>query len=217
LQQRFPEALDWLIELYAAIDKMDEVKKDRELRAKYPKAAEKKWPSRLGGAMTPRDLLPLVYDELRKLAAAKLAAEQPGYTLNATALVHEAWLKLAGASVEWQDRTHFLRTAATAMRRILVDQARAKRTAKRDVGQRVELPDVAAPLPDEQLLALDEALVKFAEIKPDHARLVELRYFAGLTGDKAAEALGVSPPTADRMWRYARAWLQVEMQVIHPS
>jgi RNA polymerase sigma factor (TIGR02999 family) len=161
--------------------------------------------------VTPSELLPLVYDELRKLAAAKLAAEQPGQTLDATALVHEAWLKLADASVEWQDRTHFLRTAATAMRRILVDRARAKRTAKRDGGQRVELPDIAAPLPDEQLLALDELLVKLAAIKPDHAKLVELRFFAGLTGDQTAEALGVSPATADRMWRYARAWLQVEM------
>jgi RNA polymerase sigma factor (TIGR02999 family) len=113
--------------------------------------------------------------------------------------------------VEWQNRTHFLRTAATAMRRILVDRARAKLTAKRDGGQRVELPDIAAPLPDEQLLALDELLVKLAAIKPDHAKLVELRFFAGLTGDEAAEALGVSPATADRMWRYARAWLQVEI------
>ena len=161
--------------------------------------------------MTPAELLPLVYDELRKLAAAKLAAEQPGQTLDATALVHEAWLKLADASVEWQDRTHFLRTAATAMRRILVDRARAKQTAKRDGGQRVELPDIAAPLPDEQLLALDELLVKLAAIKPDHAKLVELRFFAGLTSDEAAEALDISPATADRMWRYARAWLRAEM------
>jgi RNA polymerase sigma factor (TIGR02999 family) len=161
--------------------------------------------------VTPAELLPLVYDELRKLAAAKLAAEQPGQTLDATALVHEAWLKLADASVEWQDRTHFLRTAATAMRRILVDRARAKQTAKRDGGQRVELPDIAAPLPDEQLLALDELLVKLAAIKPDHAKLVELRFFAGLTSDESAEALDISPATADRMWRYARAWLRAEM------
>lgn len=161
--------------------------------------------------MTPNDLLPLVYDELRKLAAARLAAEQPGHTLDATALVHEAWLKLADASVEWQDRTHFLRTAATAMRRILVDRARAKKTAKRDGGHRVELVDFSAPLQDDELLALDAALEKLASIKPDHARLVELRYFAGQTGDEAAAALNVSPATADRMWRFARAWLQVEM------
>jgi RNA polymerase sigma factor (TIGR02999 family) len=162
--------------------------------------------------VTPAELLPLVYDELRKLAAARLAAESPGHTLDATALVHEAWLKLADASVEWQDRTHFLRTAATAMRRILVDRARAKLTTKRDGGQRVELPDLAAPLPDEQLLALDKALTKFAATKPDHARLVELRFFAGLSGDEAAEALAVSPATADRMWRFARAWLQIELK-----
>ena len=161
--------------------------------------------------MTPAELLPLVYDELRKLAAAKLVSEKSGHTLDATALVHEAWLKLADASVEWQDRTHFFRTAATAMRRILVDRARAKLTTKRDGGQRVELPDLAAPLPDEELLALDEALTKFAAGKPDHARLVELRFFAGLTNDEAAEALSVSPATAERMWRFARAWLQIEL------
>lgn len=161
--------------------------------------------------MTPRDLLPLVYDELRKLAAAKLGAERPGQTLDPTALVHEAWLKLAAASVEWADRTHFLRTAATAMRRILVDRARAKLAAKRDGGPRADLPDLAAPLPDPVLVALDEALTRFAERKPDHARLVEMRFFAGLTGDAAAAALGVSPATADRMWRYARAWLAVEI------
>jgi RNA polymerase sigma factor (TIGR02999 family) len=153
-----------------------------------------------------------VYDELRKLAAAKLAAEQPGYTLNATALVHEAWLKLADTSVDWQDCTHFLRTAATAMRRILVDRARAKLTAKRDGGLRVELPDITAPLPDLELLALDEALSKLAVIKPDHAKLIELRFFAGMTGKDAAECLGLSPSTADRMWSYARAWLKVELE-----
>lgn len=161
--------------------------------------------------MNPRDLLPLVYDELRKLASAKVAAEAPGYTLDATALVHEAWLKLADASVDWQERSHFLRTAATAMRRILVDRARAKLTVKRAGGQRVELADVAAALPDDELLALDAALEKLAATRPDHARLIELRYFAGQTGAEAAAALGVSPATADRMWRFARAWLQVEM------
>jgi RNA polymerase sigma factor (TIGR02999 family) len=161
--------------------------------------------------VNPRELLPLVYDELRKLAAARIASERPGYTLNATELVHEAWMKLAAASVEWQDRTHFLRTAATAMRRILVDRARAKKTAKRNGGQRVELADMSAPLPDDELIALDEALERLAAAKPDHARLVELRYFACLTGDEAAEVLGVSPATADRTWRFARAWLHIEM------
>jgi RNA polymerase sigma factor (TIGR02999 family) len=168
--------------------------------------------------VTPAELLPLVYDELHKLAAAKLAGEAPGYTLDATALVHEVWLKLGEASVEWQDRTHFLRTAATTMRRILVDRARAKLTAKRG-GEiaRVEFADIAAPLPDPELLALEEALTKLATIKPDHANLVELRFFAGMTGDETAKALGVSPVTADRMWRYAKAWLKVELSVTSPT
>ena len=166
-----------------------------------------------GGDATAGDrLLPLVYDELRRLAAAKLAREADGHTLDATALVHEAWLKLAGASVVWQDRTHYLRTAATAMRRILVDRARAKLTAKRGEGAgRVEMIDLAAPLLDPELIALDEALTRLAVVKPDHAKLVELRFFAGMTGDDAAAAIGVSPATADRLWRYVRAWLQVEM------
>jgi RNA polymerase sigma factor (TIGR02999 family) len=159
-----------------------------------------------------RELLPEVYEELRRLASAKLAQERPGHTLDATGLVHEAWLRLADASVESQDRNHFLRVAATAMRRILVDQARAKRTAKRGGdGVRVEGLEIAAPVPEPELLALNEALDRLAATKPDHARLIELRYFAGLTGDEAAAALGISPATADRMWRYARAWLQVEI------
>jgi RNA polymerase sigma factor (TIGR02999 family) len=170
------------------------------------------WAAAEDSEVTPAELLPQVYAELRKLAAAKLAAESPGHTLDATALVHEAWLKLADASVEWQDRTHFFRTAATAMRRILVDRARAKLTEKRDGGERRDLPEIAAPLPDTELLAMNEALTKFAAVKPDHAKLVELRFFAGLTGDEAAEALAVSPATADRMWRYARAWLQIELK-----
>ena len=162
--------------------------------------------------MTPAELLPQVYTELRKLAAAKLAGEKPGQTIDATALVHEAWLKLADASVEWQDRTHFLRTAATAMRRILVDRARARLSAKRGGGgAKIDLPELSAPLPDPELLALDEALAKFAETKPDHAKLVELRTFAGMTGTEAAETLGISEATVDRMWRYAKAWLAVEM------
>jgi RNA polymerase sigma factor (TIGR02999 family) len=153
-----------------------------------------------------------MYDTLRRMAAAKLAAQAPGQTLDATALVHEAWLKLADSSIEWQDRTHFLRTAAKAMRQILVDRARAKLTAKRDGGPRIELPDLAGPIPDPELLALDEALTKLAAIKPDHARLMELRYFAGMTGDEAAAALGVSPATADRMGRYSKAWLKLEIE-----
>jgi RNA polymerase sigma factor (TIGR02999 family) len=162
--------------------------------------------------MNPAQLLPLVYDELRRLACAKLAFEQPGQTLDPTALVHEAWLKLANAGIDWNDRTHFLRAAATAMRRILVDRARAKQTGKRGEGiGRGELPDLEAPLPDPDLLALDEALTRFAELKPEHAKLVELRFFAGMTASEAASVLQVSSATADRMWRYARAWIQHEL------
>lgn len=161
--------------------------------------------------MTPAELMPEVYDELRKLAAAKLAAEKPGHTLDATALVHEAWLKLADASVEWQDRTHFFRTAATAMRRILVDRARAKSTVKRDAGERVELCEVPGVWPDAKLVALDDALEALAVTKPVHAKLIELRFFVGLTMDESAEALGTAPATADRYWHYARAWLRVKM------
>ncbi|MGL6072718.1 MAG: ECF-type sigma factor [Fimbriiglobus sp.] len=153
-----------------------------------------------------------IYDELRRIAARKLAAEARGQTLDATALVHEAWLRLAQSPISWNDHTHFLRVAATAMRRILVDRARAKLTSKRGgEAERVEMPEIAAPLPDPELLALDEALTRFAEQKPDHAKLVELRYFAGLTGEQAATSLGISPATADRMWQYARAWLKVEL------
>ena len=166
--------------------------------------------------MTPSALLPQVYDQLRKLAARKLASEKPGETLNATALVHEVWLKLADASIDWQDRTHFLRTAATAMRSILVDRARSKLTSKRDGGMRVELPDFATPLSDPQVLVLDDALTRLAETKPDHAKLIELRFFGGLTGDEAAAALGISAATADRQWRFAKAWLQVELTTSVP-
>jgi RNA polymerase sigma factor (TIGR02999 family) len=128
---------------------------------------------------TPRELLPEVYDELRRLAAAKLAQERPGQTLQATALVHEAWLRLAEASVEWRDRNHFLRVAATAMRRILVDRARARQSAKRGGGAvQVNGVEIAAPVPEPELLALSDALDRLAAIKPDHARLIELRYFA---------------------------------------
>lgn len=162
--------------------------------------------------MNPAELLPQVYGELRKLAAAKLAGENAGHTLNATALVHEAFLKLGGEQ-SFATKSDYLKAAATAMRRILVDHARAKLTNKRGGGaQRIELGDIPASLPDEQLLAVNEALERFAATKPDHAQLIELRYFGGLTGDEAAAALGISPATADRLWRFARAWLQVELQ-----
>jgi RNA polymerase sigma factor (TIGR02999 family) len=160
-------------------------------------------------------LLPLVYAELRRLAAQKLACEKPGQTLDATALVHEAYLRLAGQEKprSYRDRGHFFAAAAQAMRRILIDSARRKQAQKRGGGlQRQDLEGVAAPEPDEDLLALDEALQKLAAVDPLKARLVELRYFAGLTGEQAAEVLDISPSTADRHWAYARAWLQAEVR-----
>lgn len=163
--------------------------------------------------MTPEELLPLVYQELRRLAAAKLANEPPGQTLEATGLVHEAWLKLADSKVDWTDKAHFIRTASTAMRQILVDRARAKLTSKRGGNNaRAEFLDFAAPLPDEELLHLDEALTRLALIKPDHAKLVELRCFAGMSNDEAAASLDISPATGTRMMNYAKAWLKVEME-----
>jgi len=160
-------------------------------------------------------LLPLVYDELRKLAAQKLRLEKPGQTLDGTALVHEAFLKLVQGdeSKRYKDRQHFFAAAATAMRRILIDNARRKLTEKHGGGlKRKSLDQVAARQPDEELLAVDEALRKLAESDPAKARLVELRYFAGLSGEEAAEVLGISPTTADRHWAYARAWLQAEIR-----
>lgn len=160
------------------------------------------------------DLLPLVYDELRKLAAARMASEAPGHTLSPTALVHEAYLRLV-ADEQFDGRGHFFAAAAVAMRRILIEGARKKRRLIHGgERQREKLhPDlVAAPEPDEELLALDIALAKLGEHDPLKARLVELRYFAGLTGEEAAEILGISPSTADRHWVFARAWLRREIQ-----
>jgi RNA polymerase sigma factor (TIGR02999 family) len=160
-------------------------------------------------------LLPLVYDELRKLAAARLAEERPGQTLQATALVHEAYLRLVGGTQprEWNGRGHFFAAAAEAMRRILVDDARRKQAEKRGGGMRRVGLDATAPAapPDESaaddLLALDEALRQFEAEEPLRARLVKLRYFAGLSIPEAAAALGVSVATAKRHWVYARSWL----------
>jgi RNA polymerase sigma factor (TIGR02999 family) len=168
-----------------------------------------------GDPQAAHQLLPLVYDELRKLAAQKLAHEKPGHTLEATALVHEAYVRLLGQQEprSYRDRAHFFAAAAAAMRRILIDGARRKRTQKRGgAWRRRNLEAVVAPEPDEELLALDEALQKLAAIDPKKAKLVELRYFAGLTGEQAAEVLGISPTTADRHWTYARAWLQAEVR-----
>jgi RNA polymerase sigma factor (TIGR02999 family) len=157
-------------------------------------------------------LLPLVYDELRKLAAAQLAREKPGQTLQPTALVHEAYLRLVapGAGGHWRDRAHFFRAAAAAMRHILVDQARRKHSQKRGgARKRVDLERVAAApsdMPDD-VLALHEALELLSEHDPVKAELVQLRYFAGLSLEEVAEVLGISRATADRFWRYARTWL----------
>jgi RNA polymerase sigma factor (TIGR02999 family) len=161
-------------------------------------------------------LLPLVYDELRKLAAQKLAEEKPGQTLDATALVHEAYLRLvdAAATLHWNSRGHFFAAAAEAMRRILVDSARSKRAERRGGGRKrveVEVAELAARMDDPKLLALDEALAKLERQHPSKAQLVKLRYFAGLSIREAAAALGISTATADRSWAYARAWLQREM------
>jgi RNA polymerase sigma factor (TIGR02999 family) len=157
-------------------------------------------------------LLPLVYDELRKLAAAKLVQEKPGQTLQATGLVHEAYLRLVDVDQvqRWNSRGHFFAAAAEAMRRILVDQARRKQTDKHGGGRlRFDLPDdLAAPdHRSDDLVALDEALSRLERHDPDAARLVKLRYFAGLSHQDAAEALGISRGAADRLWALGRAWL----------
>jgi len=168
-----------------------------------------------GDERAPAQLLPLVYEELRKLARDRMSREDAGHTLQATALVHEAYLRLVDVDEpqRWQGRGHFFAAAAEAMRRILIDNARRRKAHKRGNGwQRQELEAVAAPEPDDELLALDEALQKLSSIEPAKAKLVELRYFAGLTGEQAAEVLGISPTTADRHWAYARAWLQTEIR-----
>jgi RNA polymerase sigma factor (TIGR02999 family) len=166
-----------------------------------------------------RQLLPLIYDELRKLAAQRLAQEKSGQTLQATALVHEAYLRLTNhdESVQWQGRGHFFAAAAEAMRRILIDNARRKQRIRHGGGQhRINLDELAATLgtddqragqQDDELLALDEALTRLQAADAQAAQLVKLRFFAGLTMPQAAEALGISLRNAEREWTYARAWL----------
>jgi RNA polymerase sigma factor (TIGR02999 family) len=157
-------------------------------------------------------LLPLFYDELRKLALARMAAEKPGQTLQATALIHEAYLRLVGSERDqaWNGRTHFFGAAAEAMRRILVDSARRKNRIRHG-GDRKRLTfddlDVPAETTDEDVLALSEALDHLSVINPRAAELIKLRYYAGLTGREAAEVLSISPRKADQIWAYARAWL----------
>jgi RNA polymerase sigma factor (TIGR02999 family) len=161
-------------------------------------------------------LLPLVYDELRKLAARRLAQEKPGQTLQATALVHEAYLRLVGShgAPRWAGRGHFFAAAAEAMRRILVNRARDKKRLKRGGGQTradLDLAEISVDGPCEEMLALDEALEKLSREDPICAELVKLRYFAGLTHEESARTLGIARRTADRHWAYARAWLFREL------
>jgi RNA polymerase sigma factor (TIGR02999 family) len=163
------------------------------------------------------ELLPAVYDELRLLAAQRLSREQPGQTLQATALVHEAYIRLLGAEPQsWDSRGHFFAAAAEAMRRILIESARRKRSIKRGGrAQRVDVEEVGlldGGEPDsDRIIALDAALERLSQKDKTKADLVKLRYFAGLTGEQAALALGISPITADRYWRYARSWLRLEI------
>jgi RNA polymerase sigma factor (TIGR02999 family) len=174
-----------------------------------------------GDPAAAEQLLPLVYDELRRLALQRLAQEKPGQTLQATALVHEAYVRLVGSGEtavagepRWDSRGHFFAAAAEAMRRILIDRAREKQAQKRGGGRRrldIDAVDLATQAAPDQLLAVDDALAKLARADPAAARLVELRYFAGLTVEEAGKAQGISTATAYRHWKYARAWLHSEL------
>jgi RNA polymerase sigma factor (TIGR02999 family) len=168
-----------------------------------------------GQAAAAEQLLPLVYEELRKLAAQKLGQERPGQTLQATALVHEAYLRLVDVETlqHWDSRGHFFAAAAEAMRRILVESARRKRRSKHGGGRLQEggLPEIACPERTERLLALDEALDRLTGVNSQAAELVKLRYFAGFSNAEAASLLGISRRQADRVWAYARAWLLAEL------
>ncbi len=166
-----------------------------------------------GDAQAHEQLLPMIYQELRRLAARMLAQEPAGQTLEATALVHEAYIRLVDTEAEqkWSHRGHFFAAAAEAMRRILVEKARRKQRVKHGgEHDRVEMDDerLVCPVPADQILAVDEALERFAQEEPEKAQLVKLRFFAGLSIEEAAEALGISRATASRHWTYARAWLR---------
>jgi RNA polymerase sigma factor (TIGR02999 family) len=169
-----------------------------------------------GDPKAPEQLLPLVYKALRRLAAQKLAQEKPGQTLQATALVHEAYLRLVDVenAQHWESRGHFFAAAAEAMRRILIDNARRRRSRRRG-GEAKRLPleglEAAVPASDEQLLAINEALERLQSFDPPKAEMVKLRYFGGLTIPEAAQALGIAVSTANRYWAYARAWLHEEL------
>ena len=169
-----------------------------------------------GDAMATNELLPQVYQELRRLAAHKMAGERPGHTLQPTALVHEAWLKLVDSPAQsWQNRAHFFGAAAEAMRRILIDRARRKSRQRRGSGaEHLDLAEIeiAGLAPNDQLLALNDALDRFSVLEPRQAELVKLRYFVGFKIEEAAEVLGISEATARRWWAYARAWLFHEIR-----
>lgn len=169
-----------------------------------------------GDPKAAEELLPLVYGELRKLAAHKMAAESAGHTLQPTALVHEAWLRLAGHDRIFADRSHFFAASAEAMRRILIDRARRRLAAKRGGGAEsldADEIEIASPMAedDQSLLSLNEALEKFVTVDPRKAELVKLRYFVGMSFEEAAGALGIAVPTAKQWWAYSRAWLRVEI------
>lgn len=173
---------------------------------------------RQGDERAAGELLTRVYDELHKLATAKMACEQPGHTLQPTALVHEAWLRLGGdAQPAWQNRAHYFGAAAEAMRRILIDRSRRRRAQRHGGGQEragvEELDAIAAPCDDDRILALHEALERLAGSDPKKAELVKLRYFAGATLEEAAVMLEISEPTAARWWAFARAWLHREIRI----
>jgi RNA polymerase sigma factor (TIGR02999 family) len=169
-----------------------------------------------GEGQAAEQLLPLVYAELRRLAAHKMASENPGQTLQPTALVHEAWLKLVEQRERrWQNRNHFFAAAAEAMRRILTDNARRKLSLRRGGGQqRIALDDCSAAITsaDDQMLAISDALEKFVRLDPQRAEVVKLRYFVGLSFAEVSEVLGISEITAKRYWAFARAWLHDEMR-----
>ena len=169
-----------------------------------------------GDAQASEELLPLVYRELRRMAAHKMSAEPAGHTLQPTALVHEAWLQLVDSpNQSWQNRAHFFGAAAEAMRRLLIARARRKQTQRRGAGAvhlNADELEIASPAPDDQLLALNDALDRFATLEPQQAELVKLRYFVGMKIPEAAEVLGISEATAKRWWAYARAWLFHEIQ-----
>lgn len=175
-----------------------------------------------GDRVAASELLPLVYEELRRLAARRMSRESAGQTLQATALVHEAWIRLGGCEGQsFRNRAHFFGAAAEAMRRILIERARQRLTAKRGGGGAkldfAELEIAAPEADDDQLLALNDALEKLTALEPQKAEVVKLRYFVGMSFDETAETLGIAVPTAKKWWAYARAWIAVEMRREMPS